>query len=523
MSLPYLLFQCSLGYLLVCAIFKWYQLRQALVRIGYHPGSRTLFGFSPVLGNIIPYIPYISPGRDHWWRTKYQVFEKLGSGIYGGASVFPPSSHFMLADSAAIKRVSYTHNHFVKNAEYYEIAKEFGSNLLVVEGEEWKRQRRIAAPAFSDKNNYLVWDTAKGFVEQITNGWAPNKPTIIHNIRKDFTSRISLCVISKAAFGQDISMEIEAIPAGHKLAFKDALLEASKTMHLPLILPSWAWRLTKGWRQAKQAHDELRLYLQEMISTRRNLKEQKIRELLDRKYDLFNQLIFARDIDDMLTEDELIGNVFIFLLGGLETTANTFAILLSLLALYPEVQDKLVKQIREVQHEHGDLNYGHFHLLTYAMAVVYETLRLFPLVGMLPKKATADTTVTIGFPPHTKTFQVPASTNVNIYAAGLHYNPNYWENPENFDPERFMDPHWNRDAFIPFSLGPRACIGRRFAETSLMAQLTTVISKYRVSVDESHFKRIEGESILECRTRLINPKVGLALSPASISLMLSPR
>ncbi|KAH7338266.1 614/534 cytochrome P450 [Rhizoctonia solani] len=523
MSLPRLLFQCSLGYLLVFVVFKWHQLRRALAQIGYHPGSRTLFGFSPVLGNILPYIPYISLGRDHWWRTKYQVFKKLGSEIYGGVSVFPTGSHFMLADSAAVKRVSYTHNSFVKNTEYYKIAKEFGSNLLVVEGEEWKRQRRIAAPAFSDKNNRLVWDTAKGFVEQGINTWETNKPTIIHDVRKDFTSQLSLCIIAKAAFGQDISVGNDAITTGHKLSFRDALLTASKSLHLPLILPSWAWKLREGWSQAKQAHDELRLYLREMIAARRELKQQQIQELLDRKYDLFNQLIYARDVDDMLTEDELIGNVFLFLLGGHETSASTFAIILSLLALYPEVQNKLVKQLQQLEHEHGALNYGHFHLLTYAMAVVYETLRLFPLVGLLPKKATADTTVTVGFPPHTRTIQVPASTMVNISPIGLHYSPNYWESPEDFDPERFMDPHWNRDAFIPFSLGPRACIGRRFAETALVAQIATFITKYEVSIDESRFKFIEGESILERRTRLINPQVQLALSPAPISLVFSLR
>ncbi|KAG8740476.1 hypothetical protein FRC11_000255 [Ceratobasidium sp. 423] len=112
---------------------------------------------------------------------------------------------------------------------------------------------------------------------------------------------------------------------------------------------------------------------------------------------------------------------------------------------------------------------------------------------------------------------------VQVFSTGLHYNPNYWENPEEFNPERFMDPHWNRDAFISFSVGPRACIGRRFSETALTAELSTLISKYRVSVDESRFKSIKGESILERRARLINPDIRLTLTPAPISLVFSPR
>ncbi|CEL61352.1 hypothetical protein RSOLAG1IB_12437 [Rhizoctonia solani AG-1 IB] len=197
--------------------------------------------------------------------------------------------------------------------------------------------------------------------------------------------------------------------------------------------------------------------------------------------------------------------------------------MLSLIALYPQVQDKLFEQVQQLEKEHGNLTYSHIQLLTYAMAVVYETLRLFPMVGFMPKKSTVDTKLTVGFPPNTQSLQVPASTLVYIYSTGLHYHPGYWESPEDFDPERFMDPYWNRDAFVAFSLGPRACIGRRFAETTLVAELVTLISKSRVAIDETRFKFVEGESIVERRSRLIHPEVRLTLSPGAIPLVFSRR
>ncbi|CAE6471875.1 unnamed protein product [Rhizoctonia solani] len=523
MSLSSILFQCMLGYILVSTVIRWTKFRRALVQINNYPGERVVFGFASLLGNILPYIPYISPGSGHSWRTKYQVFDRLGTDIYGGASVFPPMSYFVASDPAAVKHVSYSRNGFVKNTESYKILMGFGSNLLVVEGAEWKRQRRIAAPAFSDKNNRLVWDTAKEFVQQMINTWKPNERTITADVGEEVSLPLSLCVIAKAGFGQDVSWGSDPIPTGHKLSFKDALSTASKTMHFPLMIPNWAWGLRRKWSDAKQAHDELRSYLKEMISTRRTLKEQQIREIINSRYDLFSQLISARDEDDMLTEDELVGNVFIFMIAGHETTAHTLAIILSMLALYPEVQAKLAQQVQQLEREHGNLTYSHIQLLTYAMAVVYETLRLFPMVAFMPKKSAADTKLTVGFPPNTQTIQVPASTQIFVYSTGLHYHPGYWENPEEFDPERFMDPHWNRDAFIAFSLGPRACIGRRFAETSLVAELVTLISKYSVAVDNTRFKHIEGESIVERRSRLIRPEIRLTLSPAAIPLMFSPR
>ncbi|CCO35947.1 hypothetical protein BN14_10068 [Rhizoctonia solani AG-1 IB] len=354
------------------------------------------------------------------------------------------------------------------------------------------------------------------------NTWNFKKPRAVCDIGEEVALPLSLCVLAKAAFGQDVSWGSENIPMGHVLTFKDALSTASKTMHYPLMIPNWAWGLRTSWSRAKQAHDELRLYLKEMISIRREHTGAETRGLGER-HDLFNQLISARDSEDMLTEDELIGNVFIFMIAGHETTAHTFTIMLSLIALYPQVQDKLFEQVQQLEKEHGNLTYSHIQLLTYAMAVVYETLRLFPMVGFMPKKSTVDTKLTVGFPPDTQSLQVPASTLVYIYSTGLHYHPGYWESPEDFDPERFMDPYWNRDAFVAFSLGPRACIGRRFAETTLVAELVTLISKCRVAIDETRFKFVEGESIVERRSRLIHPEVRLTLSPGAIPLVFSRR
>jgi hypothetical protein len=117
------------------------------------------------------------------------------------------------------------------------------------------------------------------------------------------------------------------------------------------------------------------------------------------------------------------------------------------------------------------------HKFTYSLAVVYETLRLYPMVSddsielyfayicvkapITPKRAQTDTTLNAGLPPNQRQLQVPASTYTYILSPGLHYNPSYWDDPQEFTPSRFMDSNWNRDAFIPFSVGPRACIGRR--------------------------------------------------------------
>lgn len=162
---------------------------------------------------------------------------------------------------------------------------------------------------------------------------------------------------------------------------------------------------------------------------------------------------------------------------------------------------------------------------------------------IIPRYAPTDTELTVSLKPGTtEVISVPASTRVGIHIPGLHYNPKYWDDPEEFVPERFLDPKWNRDAFIPFSVGPRSCIGRRyvssrkhayaiiirrphcrFAETTAAAFLVRILPKYRISIDESKFKIIPGEPILDRQARFLRPHVVITLTPPKMPLVFTPR
>ncbi|KAI0279042.1 cytochrome P450 [Russula aff. rugulosa BPL654] len=149
-----------------------------------------------------------------------------------------------------------------------------------------------------------------------------------------------------------------------------------------------------------------------------------------------------------LSDEELIGNMFIFLIAGHET-------------------------------------YEDMSRFTQSLAVFYETLRLFPPVSLIPKIATEDTTLTVGnVDGGMTTFPVPSGTQIDIHVPGLHFNPRYWEQPHKFMPERFLG-DWPRDAFLPFSQGHRACLGRRFFETEGLAIMTMLVSRYKIEVKES--------------------------------------
>ncbi|KAG8727205.1 hypothetical protein FRC12_022711, partial [Ceratobasidium sp. 428] len=164
--------------------------------------------------------------------------------------------------------------------------------------------------------------------------------------------------------------------------------------------------------------------------------------------------------------------------------------------------------------------YEDIHKLTYITAALNETLRLYPAIINISRHAPVDTQMNIG---SGKTISVPADTRVGIHVPGLHYSPKYWNDPFDFDPSRFLNPNWNRDAFVPFAVGSRACIGRRFAETTIVAVLVRLLPRYRVSIYEGIFKPIPGESIVDRRERFMQARTILTLTPGKLPLVFTPR
>ncbi|QRV72922.1 cytochrome P450 family protein [Ceratobasidium sp. AG-Ba] len=427
---------------------------------------------------------------------------------------------YVVSNIDTLKQIFAPRSPFGKRAQDYATLNAFGPNLVATEGEQWKRMRRICAPAFSDRNNNYAWNTTANLVDEMMAAWGDNKPIRVDDVCEDVTVPLALCVIAKAGFGQEITWADAAPPPkNHKLTFKRALTVVTQNIFLPVVLPDWAWRFSKHWMFVKEAYNELLGYLNEMIDTRRNIGEKYAQEV-NEKHDIFSQLLGAHDEGDRLTTEELIGNIFVFLIAGHETTSHTLGFLLGLLALYPEEQANLYAHIEQNRPESRDFRYEDIHKLNRVIATLYETLRLYPSVISISKITVEDTQMNLG---SGKVISVPSDTRVGVNVVGIQYNPQYWEDPDEFLPSRFLDPNWNRDAFIPFSAGPRSCIGRRFAETTITAVLVRLLSRYQVSVDEEKFKSRPGETMIERRERFLNARSTMTLGPQKLPLLFNPR
>jgi cytochrome P450 len=304
------------------------------------------------------------------------------------------------------------------------------------------------------------------------------------------------------------------------MTFKDALRTFTGTLILKLFLPSWAMNLTAHTRRSTHAFNELKQYMVEMVDARRSA------EIKEDRRDLFSGLVEAadndRDINEALTEPELLSNMFIFLLAGHETTAHTLCFTFALLALYPDEQERLYEQIKDIMVDpNGVPAYEDLNRFTRVMAVLYETLRMFPLIPAIFKEAAEDIRLTVNNADGGKaTFPVPSGTAIRLHVPALHYNPKYWKDPHTFRPDRFLE-EWPRDAFMPFSSGPRACIGRRFFEVEAVVVLTMILSRYKVEVKEE--PEFTGETFEQRFARVTAFKSKLSTTPVRVPLVFKRR
>ncbi|KAH9998646.1 cytochrome P450, partial [Russula vinacea] len=403
---------------------------------------------------------------------------------------------------------------FPKPLQVYEALAVFGKNIVVSEGEEWKKYRKIAAPAFSERNNKLVWDeTIRIMVDLFDNVWGDKSEVIVDHCL-DITLPIALFVISAAGrFGRQVTWTSDlVVPPGHQMTFKDALHILSTNIILKIALPKWATNLTKHTREVNLAFMEIKQYMLEMVEARRNA------DTVEQRHDLFNGLLDAvgdkLDNGAALSDDELIGNMFIFLIAGHETTAHTLCFAFGLLALYPDEQERLYQNIKGVMSLNGMPAYED---MTGSRSVFYETLRLFPPAANIPKVASEDTTLTVNNADGGKTtFPVPSGTEIYLQVPAVHYNPRYWKEPHKFMPERFLG-DWPRDAFLPFSQGARACVGRRFAETEGLAIMAMLVSRYKIEVKEE--PQFAGETFEERYARITAFDEAMTTGPVRVPLV----
>ncbi|KAF5343107.1 hypothetical protein D9758_016003 [Tetrapyrgos nigripes] len=385
--------------ILVFIVHRILQYRKLLRSFNSLPGYRTLLPQHSIWGGLLPPIRGVSVGHSHFYENKWKVFEEAGWDAIVNISPFSPLASLELADASAMKQVFQSRALYPKPLELpvYQQLASFGRNIVVSEGEEWKRYRKISGPAFGERNNRLVFtETVKIVNSLFDDVWSQNKNggmnggrVVVLEHAPDLTLELSLLVIGSAGFGRPISWSSQ-----HQ-EFKTTLNRVSEGLLLKLFLnnfqlPRWVWGWVKegvegvvDWvvdlardvgagggggtngngngktpvhvastKQVRQAFKDFDWFMREMIDSRRigsgAAYDGEEGMGMGGRDDLFNLLLDANDAYDdgegglekekekekdgvqggKLTDEELIGNVFMFLFAGHEVCLRRLILIL---------------------------------------------------------------------------------------------------------------------------------------------------------------------------------------------------
>ncbi|XP_063010089.1 thromboxane-A synthase isoform X3 [Melospiza melodia melodia] len=176
----------------------------------------------------------------------------------------------------------------------------------------------------------------------------------------------------------------------------------------------------------------------------------------------------------MLTEDEIAGQAFLFLIAGYETTTSTLSFATYLLATNPECQEKVLQEVDEFSAKHMVPDCQNVQELPYLDMVIAETLRLYPPAFRFTREAAKDCVV-LGQ-------HIPAGAVIEIAVGHLHHNPEFWTEPEKFIPERFTEEAKKERhpfAYLPFGAGPRGCLGMKMGLLETKITLLRILQKFK--------------------------------------------
>ncbi len=370
-----------------------------------------------------------------------------------------------VADPAGVRHV------LLENAKNYdkgELQKRvlgplLAEGLLLVEGDDWKRARRIMAPLFTPHRMAGLTGRMQEVSQARVSGWLEDRSARVINIDREMTG-LTFDIISATMFSDMLGGE-----AGQfERALTGFLDTAARIDPLEVLnAPRWIPRMGQifGGRTARFFENRVA----QLVADRRAL----IDSGAEAPDDLLTALLNARDVDGGagLSEREVACNILTFILAGHETTARALGWTLHLLS-----HDQTAQTHVQAEADAFDLsNPDWADAMPWTRAVIEESMRLYPPAPSLTRRA-KEADVICGV-------EVPAGTAVLITPYVLHRHKTLWDDPDAFMPERFLPgarEKIDRFAYIPFSQGPRICIGAAFSMQEAMIALAEILRRYQV-------------------------------------------
>lgn len=431
-----------------------------------------------------------------------------------------------------------------------EIINLFGPSVASTDGADWSRHRRITATPFNERNNRIVWSESVRQTAQMLAYFKDRVGPAGSTALGDDAMTLTLHILTSAGLGfsydfrgsQETSKD--QTPDDTTLSYRDCLAAVLDSFLLMALLPKRIWSLPWLPRKLQDfvtQKAQLKRYMEQMVEQTRydgspdqhntsnllSILVQKNEEARQQKTTTSAEGDGAASSSKKgLSDPELYGNIFIYSFAGHETTAHALAYAMYFLAAYPAVQDWVAAEAARVFADHSSIDDllprydALWPRLKRCLAVMHETLRLYPPVLNIPKTTgprAQQLRVDAGELGKTTVATLPPGAIVFPNVVALQSHPDYWgADSLEWKPARWIEPAASsspdaeaeeeslrappvKGSFIPWGDGPRVCPGRKFSQVEFVAVVASMLWKHRIEVVPE-----EGEGFAEAKARILD-------------------
>ncbi|EDS37258.1 cytochrome P450 9b1 [Culex quinquefasciatus] len=499
--------EIDLGVLVPLVLIVGFLYRLLTKNNGYfHDKPIPSMAVKPLLGSTGPLTlkKYTLAGFVEYIYNKYP-----GAKVFGLFDNITPI--FVVRDPELIKKITIKDfDHFIDHRQVFGNGDNdspyvlFGKTLFAMTGQKWRDMRATLSPAFTGSKMRQMFELVIECCESVTQFQLKQSKNIQTVEVSEMYKRFSTDVIASCAFG--VSLDSFRDPDNDfyrngKQMMRFERLSVALRIFANQFFPTLVGKL--GIDVIDREHNR---YFSGLIMNA--IRERNSKGIV--RNDLINLLLQARagllkhqqekeqhadgfatalesDLGKVnsafnMTDTEMIAQAFVFFLAGFETVSTSLMLATHDLVLHQDVQQKLFEEIQETEAalDGKKLNYETLQKMQYMDMVVSESLRMRPAAVFLDRVCVRDYVLDDG---EGLKFTIDRGTAVWIPTHGIHRDPKYFPNPEKFDPERFSPE--NRQSidpltYLPFGLGPRNCIGSRFALMEIKASLYYLLLNFKV-------------------------------------------
>ncbi|XP_076381351.1 cytochrome P450 9e2 [Megalopta genalis] len=365
-----------------------------------------------------------------------------------------------LIKSVSVKNFEHFQNHRSMQADSSEPL--FSKNLFALQGERWKDMRTLLSPAFTSSKMKAMFKLMRECGDRYGNYFA----TLPENGRfielKDAFTRYTNDVIGTCAFGVNVDSIGDRDNKFYVYGRRATVFDRWKSIKFFLVRSApWLCKLFG----IKLVEPEITEFFMDLVATTIKVRDEQhiVRpDMMQLMMETRGKLGPGKE----LTIEDMTAQAFVFFFGGFESTSVLMCFAAYEVGINPKIQEKLQEEIDDVLEKcNGEVTYEAINDMKYLDAIINEALRMYPVIVAVDRACTKSFELPPAMPglkPHV----VEKGQYLWFPIYGIQYDSQYFEEPTKFKPERFLDDPkkiLNSGLFLSFGLGPRMCIGNRFA------------------------------------------------------------